>query len=192
MADTYNLGFGGNPFLGQDNPYLQKQIDGTMNDMSRNYNLLSAPQSASSMVRSGSFGNSGLDQMNQNQQLNQEQAMGQAANNMRMQDYGQQQGMYQWDQNFNANNYQNAFNNNINAVNTAGNLLNNANNYANQNITNATNVQNAPMNYFNGFTNTANSIGQGYGTQTSNTQMPGNPTLGALGGWSLANSLGAK
>ena len=196
MADT-NLGFNGsgqspswaagNPFLGQDNPYLQKTIDSTMNDMSRNYNLLAAPRSASSMAKSGSFGNSGLDQMNQNQLLNQQQAMGQTANNMRMQDYGNQQGMYQWDQGFNANNYQNAFNNNLNTAKATMGLLGQANNANQSDITNSTNVQNTPMNYYQNFSNMANAAG-GQGT-TQTTQMPGNQLLGALGGWSLGSSI---
>lgn len=177
----------GNPFLGQNNPYLNSQINSTMSDMARNYNLLAAPQSATSMANSGSFGNSGLDQMNQNQLLNQQQAMGQTANNMRSQDYNNQQQMYQWDQGFNANNYQNAFNNNLNTANASMGLLGQANT-ANQNdITNSTNVQNTPMNYYQQFSNSANAAG-GMG-QTATVQMPSNSLVGALGGWSLGAGL---
>lgn len=192
MAD---LGFtspswaGGNPFLGQGNPYLQQNIDATMGDMARNYNLLTAPATTSAMAKSGSFGNSGLDQMQQNQLLNQQQAMGNQAAQMRMQDYNNQQQMYQWDQGFNANNYQNAFNNNLNSLQAVNGLLSNANQYTNQDLQNATNIQNTPMNYWQQFTNSANGIGQGYGTQTQSTAMPGNPLLGALGGWSLASGM---
>jgi hypothetical protein len=188
MADSTNLGFGSNPFLGQDNPYLQKTIDSTMSDMARNYNLLQAPQTVNSMVNSGSFGNSGLDQMQQNSLLNQQQAMGQTANNMRMQDYGNQQQMYQWDQGFNANNYQNAFNNNLNSMNAVTGLLGAMNGYNNQDISNATTIQNTPMNYYNQFSNMANAAG-GMGT-TATTQMPGNTLLGALGGWQLGSAIG--
>jgi hypothetical protein len=140
------------------------------------------------MAKSGSFGNSGLDQMNQNQLFNQQQAMGQTANNMRMQDYGNQQQMYQWDQGFNANNYQNAFNNNLNTAQATMGLLGQANNANQSDITNSTNIQNTPMNYYNQFSNVANSAG-GMGT-TQTTQMPGNPLLGALGGWSLGSAIG--
>jgi hypothetical protein len=69
-------------------------------------------------------------------------------------------------------------------------LMNQQNTLGQQDITNSTNVQNAPMDYFNSFNQQANSVGQGYGTTTQNTAMPGNPLLGALGGWSLGSAIG--
>jgi hypothetical protein len=69
------------------------------------------------------------------------------------------------------------------------NMMNQANTYGQQDITNGQNVQNTPINYFNNFSNTANSIGNGFGTDTSSTAMPGNSLLGALGGWSLGNTV---
>lgn len=50
-----------------------------------------------------------------------------------------------------------------------------------------TNIQNTPMNYWNQFSQGANSIGQGYGTQTSSGSTQGNPMLGALGGAQLGS-----
>ena len=42
MAD--NLGFtSSNPYLGKENPYLQQNIDSTMGDITRNYNLAVKP-----------------------------------------------------------------------------------------------------------------------------------------------------
>ena len=59
---------GGNPFLGTNNPYLQGQIDSTLGDITRNYNLAVKPQTETAMANSGSFGNSGLMQLQGEQQ----------------------------------------------------------------------------------------------------------------------------
>ena len=78
--------FGSNPFLGTNNPYLQQNIDNTMGDITRNYNLAVKPQTESSMVNSGSFGNSGLQQLQGEQQRQLGQTLANTSNNMRMQD----------------------------------------------------------------------------------------------------------
>lgn len=59
----------------------------------------------------------------------------------------------------------------------------NANNQAGINA--GTAIQNTPQNYWNNFSNGANSIGQGYGTSTGSTNMPGSPIAGMLGGAQL-------
>lgn len=183
-----NLGFGGNPFLGQNNPYLQQNIDATLGDITRNYNMAVKPQTESAMVASGSFGNSGLQQMQGEQQRNLAQQMGNTAGNMRMQDYNQQQNMYQWDQGFNRGvfndaNAQNnqAFNNYLNYNQTLGNLNT-------QDINNASTIQNMPLQYQTQFANLAGGYGGMGGNNTASTQMPGSPVMGALGGWQLGNS----
>ena len=187
-----NLGFGNwtgnNPFLGQDNPYLQQNIDATMGDMTRNYNMMVKPNMESSMVASGSFGNSGLQQMQQNQQQNLTDSMGKTAAGMRMQDYNNQQNMYQWDQGFNRSLFNDAYDQNMGNLNATVGLLNNMNQWNQQDISNSTNLQNTPMNYWNQFTNAASAVGNGFGTTSQTTNMPGNPMLGALGGWSLGNA----
>ena len=183
-----NLGMSGNPFLGQNNPYLQKQIDATMGDMASNYNMLQKSQQESAMVGSGSFGNSGLQQLQQKGLYDQQQAMGNTANNMRAQDYNNQQSMYQWDQGFNKSIYDTTFNQNQQNVQTTMGLLGAMNGYGQQDIANSTNIQNTPMNYFNSFSGAANSIGSGGGS--SNQSMPGNPTAGFLGGAMLGNQFG--
>lgn len=53
-----------------------------------------------------------------------------------------------------------------------------------------TNIQNTPLNYWNQFTNTANGIGQGYGTTTGSASSQGSPVLGALGGAQLGGQVG--
>lgn len=86
MADVYNLGFGGM------NPYTQGAVNSTMQDMAQNYNMISRPQQENAMVGSGSFGNSGLQQMRQLDDKNQLQVMGNVAGNMRNNAFlGQQQ-----------------------------------------------------------------------------------------------------
>jgi len=96
-SGSSNLGLGGNAY-GGSNPYLQKNIDATMGDVTRNYQMAIAPQRASAMARSGSFGNSGQQQMQLEDQRNLGQTLGNISNQMRSADYAQQQQMYQWDQ----------------------------------------------------------------------------------------------
>lgn len=49
-------------------------------------------------------------------------------------------------------------------------------------------IQNTPMNYWNQFSQGANSLGQGYGTTTQSSG--GNPFMGALGGAQMGNQIG--
>lgn len=241
MASTYNLGFGGM------NPYTQNAVNSTMNDMARNYNLINKSQDTNSMVNSGSFGNSGLQQIQQNNDYNQLQNMGNVAANMQNNAYlGQQQfglqaqnqlynqemGNQQYDlgaqnqyfnqgmankqfdlgaqnqnfnqgmankqfdasqywtgQNFDAGQYNQSFNQQQQQLQNYMALMNQANTFGNQDIANATQIQNAPLDYQTAFTNMANSIG-GYGGTTSSTQnQQGNPLLGLLGGWSLGSQI---
>ena len=188
MAD--NLGFGNNPFLGQDNPYLTKNIDNTLGDMTRNYNMMTKPNTESAMVGSGSFGNSGLLQMQQKQQSDLADSMGKTAAGMRSNDYQNQQNMYQWDQGFNRNLYNDAVGQNQQNFNNYTNLLGVAGNMNNTDMTNANNAQNTALNYFNNFSNSANGMANGFAGTTNTTNMPGNPMLGALGGWQLGSQLG--
>jgi hypothetical protein len=78
-----------NPYAGS-NPYLQSQIDQAQGDVVRNYNMVTKPQTESAMVNSGSFGNSGLQQVQQQQQSNLVRGLGDISSNMRFQDYGLQ------------------------------------------------------------------------------------------------------
>ena len=195
MADNLGLGnssqswTGSNPFLGQANPYLQGNIDQTMGDITRNYNNSVAPSTTSSMVKSGSFGNSGLDALQGEQQRQLAQTLGNTSNNMRAADYNQQQNMYQWDQGFNRNLFNDGVNQNQQNLSNYMGLLNQGNQFNQQDITNSTNMQNAPLNYQQAFSGMANSTGGMGGTSSSNTAMPGNSMLGAMGGWGLGNAV---
>lgn len=100
LTNTINGGgFQSNPFLQQSNPYLQSSIDSALGDITRNYNLAVKPQTEAAMVNSGSFGNSGIQQMQQEQQRQLADSMGKTASNMRFADYQQQANMYENERN---------------------------------------------------------------------------------------------
>lgn len=169
-----NLGFGANP-------YLQPAIDSALGDTVRNFNLSVAPSIRSSMVRSGSFGNSGLEQMGGEAERQLQTSLGRQANDMRYGDF--------WNnQQFGRQLFQDAQTNNLNNASFGLGLLGTLNGFNQQDLSNATNVQNTPMNYWQQFTNQANALGQGFGTQQSSMNMPGSPVMGALGGWQLGGA----
>lgn len=201
MADDYQNPFFGqaNPYLGQSNPYLQQNIDKAQGDVVRNYNLTTQPAYNSAMVRSGSFGNEGVQQMNENAQKNLQGSLGDISNNMRMQDYQNQQnlymndraqniGNYQWDQNFNRSLYNDAYSQNMNNLTTGVGLLGTLSGYNANDLTNANNIQNTPLNYWSQFSNAANSMGQGYGTSNSSMGSSSSPLTSALGGAQLGQA----
>ena len=183
MADDYT-----NPYLAKENPYLQQTIDKAQGDLVRNYNLTTQPAYNSAMVRSGSFGNAGVQQMNENAQKNLQGSLGDVSNSMRMQDYNNQQGMYRWDNEFNRNLYNDAYSQNMNNLTTGVGLLGTLSGYNSNDLTNANNIQNTPLNYWSQFSNAANGMGQGYGTTTSNMGSSSSPLTSALGGAQLGQA----
>ena len=100
-ADVYNRNAGAsNPYLTAQNPlaqaespYLQQQIDAASLDTMRNYSQVVRPQMDAAMAQSGSFGNSGLQQVQANQQTDLGKQLGNIASGMRMQDYTTRQGL---------------------------------------------------------------------------------------------------
>ena len=185
MAESWT---GGNPFLGTNNPYLQGQIDSTMGDITRNYNLAVKPQTEAAMARSGSFGNSGLQQLQGEQQRQLAQTLGNTANTMRMQDYGQQQQMYQWDQGFNRNVFNDGVSQNQQNLSNYMGLMNQANAFNQQDIANQTAMYNAPLGYQQAFTDMSNATGRVGGTSSNSQTGQGSALTGALGGWGLGSS----
>jgi hypothetical protein len=177
-----------NPYLGQQNPYLQSNIDNTMGDMTRQYNLTTQPAFNSAMVHSGSFGNAGVDQMNSNANLNQQKAQGATSAAMRMQDYGNQQSMYQWDQGFNRSLYNDAYGQNQTNLQTGLGLLGTQAGYNTNNLNNGTTIQNTPFNYWSQFSNAANGLGNNFGSTTGTVGTTSNPFVSALGGAQLGSS----
>jgi hypothetical protein len=89
-GQTQGVSAGANPYAGS-NPYLQQQIDAASQDVVRNYNMATKPQTDTAMQRSGSFGNSGLQQVQALQQSDLQRNLGNISSGMRMQDYTQQQ-----------------------------------------------------------------------------------------------------
>jgi hypothetical protein len=82
------IGQNGNPMLGMDNPYLSKTIQTAQDDVTRNMQ----GQFNTASRQSGSYGNSGL-----NSEFAREmpRALGNIDTTMRMQDYTNQQGLYE-------------------------------------------------------------------------------------------------
>jgi hypothetical protein len=177
MAD--NLGFGA-----ASNPYLDKSIADSLGDTTRAYNMTTAPAYTSAMVRSGSFGNSGVDQMQGEAQRQLQTSLGRQANDMRSNNY-------QFDQNFDRGVYNDQFGQNQQTIATGMNLMNFQNQNNQQNLGFGTQIQNTPLNYYQGFANTANGLGQGYGTSTGTGSTSGgtSPLTSAIGGAQLGSSL---
>ena len=179
-----------NPYLGADNPYLTKKIDQAQGDLVRNFNLTTQPAYNSAMVRSGSFGNAGVQQMNENAQRNLQSEMGDISTNLRGQDYQNQGAMYQWDQGFDRSLYNDAYGQQQQNLQTSMGLLDRQQAYNVNDSQNAQTIQNTPLDYWKQFSNGANSIGQGYGTSTGTESGGGsNPWVSALGGAQLGASL---
>ena len=179
-----------NPFLGRDNPYLTNKIDQAQGDLVRNYNLTTQPAYNNAMVKSGSFGNAGVQQMNENAQQNLQKSLGDVSTNMRGADYDRQQQMYQWDQGFDRQLYNDAYGQNMNNLTTGVGLLGTLAGYNAQDLANGTTIQNTPYNYWSQFNNAANSLGQGYGTTTGSSSGGGyDPITSAIGGAQLGRSL---
>lgn len=85
---------GGNPLQGQvndtltqmmqggSNPHLDQQVQQAQQSVLDNYNMAIKPQTEAAMVGSGSFGNSGIQQMQGQQQNQLQQNLGNVATNM--------------------------------------------------------------------------------------------------------------
>lgn len=82
-----------NPFFGQSNPFTSQAVNAASEAAGRQYNQLIAPQRDAQMARSGSFGNTGVQQMQMEDQRNLQGTLGNIANAAYMQDLARQQGM---------------------------------------------------------------------------------------------------
>lgn len=122
-------GFQSNPYLQGENPFLQQTIDSTLGDITRNYNLTTAPAMTTANARSGSFGNAGLAQMQAEQQRALAQELGRASGNLRFADYQQRSQLYDAERNrqqqamLNAPNFANVDYTDIQAMQQAGGAL---------------------------------------------------------------------
>lgn len=82
-----------NPLLGLNNPALQAAIDSAQGDVMRNFNLTTAPMREAQAHQSGSFGNSGVEQMRNEDNRNLARELGNVSTQMRMADYNTQAGL---------------------------------------------------------------------------------------------------
>lgn len=87
---TSTTAVGTNALLGMNNPALQARIDQTANDITRNFNNVVNPQFDRMARASGSFGNTGVEQMRGEAQRNLAQEIGRASTDARMADYNLQ------------------------------------------------------------------------------------------------------
>ena len=176
-----------NPYLGQNNPYLQQVIDLSSRDMVDNFNRTAVPAYNAAMVKSGSFGNSGIDELTRAGQSQLQQNLGDLTSKLRFNDYQQQQQMYQWDQGFDRALYNDAFSQNQQNLQTGIGLLGTLQGYNANDYTTATGVQRTPLDYLTQFSNLAGAAGRGGQTQ-STTGGGSSPLTGALGGAQLGNA----
>lgn len=130
MTDTINGGgFSSNPFLSGENPYLQSTIDSTLGDITKNYNQTVKPAMSTAQARSGSFGNSGLQEVQANQEQNLASELGKASSNLRFGDYQNRSQLYDNERNrqlqatANAPNFANVDYTDLQAMQQAGNSL---------------------------------------------------------------------
>ena len=178
------------------NPYLQQMGDMMAGTMTNNWQRQVQPQIASGAMAAGGYGGSrqGVVEANSANDLN--NGIGSALASLYGNGYNT--GL-QYDLGLK--------NNQLGYANLDRNISNDNNNWqlqganfglgiydrlqqGNQIGVNAgTNMQNTPMNYWNNFSNGANSIGQGYGTSTGTQNMPGSPVMGALGGAQLGSQV---
>jgi hypothetical protein len=79
-----------NPYAGT-NKFLNQNIDASLGDVARNFNQNVRPAQVGANVASGSFGNSGLAEVQAMQENDLQRQMGNIASGMRMQDYQNQQ-----------------------------------------------------------------------------------------------------
>ncbi|MGJ7500069.1 hypothetical protein ACSFBF_06890 [Variovorax sp. ZT5P49] len=200
--DPYNLGLGTtatNPYIGQANPNLDAVVGQVTGDLTKQFNLTAQPAYNAGMIKSGSFGNSAIDELNRNAQGQLQQSIGDAASKLRFNDYTQQQQMYQWQQQQDANNQQwnlgfgrnlsnDAYSQNMGNLQAGIGLLGTLGGYNQQDIANSTTQQNAPLNYWQQFQNAANGLANGFGSTTSTAGTTSNPLASLLGGAQLGNS----
>jgi hypothetical protein len=104
MGQTLGGGFLNN------NPYLNQAIDRTLGDVTNQFNTTVAPSMAATAMKSGSFGNTGYQEMEQNQRNQLADRLGGISGGMRMGAYeaerGRQMGALQMSPNINMMGYQ--------------------------------------------------------------------------------------
>lgn len=171
------------------NPYMDSMVDKAQGDVVRNYNNVVKPQSDAAAIRSGSFGNSGIQSQQLDEQNQLQQNLGNISTQLRGQNYAterqNQQGALGFAPQFAANDY-----NDANQLLTAGNQQQaQAQNAANQNYNWWQEAQNYPTNKLNTLGNAIGTVSGTGRTQTSTS--PGTSAgAGLLGGGLTGSQLG--
>jgi hypothetical protein len=178
MGQTLGGGFLNN------NPYLNQAIDQTLGDVTNQFNTTVAPSMAATAMKSGSFGNTGFQEMEQNQRNQLADRLGGISNNMRMGAYeaerGRQMGAMQMAPNINMMGYQPA-----EYLQGIGSTMqqqgqNELNSWYNQ-------FQQAQEWPFKTFDAMMAPFGRNIGSQTTQTGPAGNPVSGMMGGAMMGN-----
>ena len=178
------------------NPYLQQMGDMMAGTMTNNWQRQVQPQIASGAMAAGGYGGSrqGVSEANSANDLNNgigaalASLYGNGYNTGLQYDLGKQNiglGYANLDRNISNdnNNWQ------LQGANFGLGIYDRLQQGNQIGVNAGTNMQNTPMNYWNNFSNGANSIGQGYGTSTGTQNMPGSPVMGALGGAQLGSQV---
>lgn len=177
------------------NPYLQQMGDMMAGTMTNNWQRKVQPQIASQSIAAGGYGGSrqGVAEANSANDLN--MGIGSALANLYGQGYGQGLNYDMGMQNLGlgyANLDRSINNDNLNwqmqGANFGLNIYDRLQQANQLGLQTGSQIQNTPWNYWQNFSNQANSIGQGYGTQTNSTG--GNPFMGAVGGAQLGSQIG--
>lgn len=84
----------GGGFMG-GNPFLNQQIESAQGDLLRSYNLMAKPAWDKAMQGSGSFGNTGVMEYQQNAQNDLMRNLGRIGSDMRFQNYSTERGLMQ-------------------------------------------------------------------------------------------------
>ena len=82
---------------------------------------------------------------------------------------------------------QRGFNNQVTAIGVGNDVQDRLGRGNTQGVAAGTAMQNTPLDYYKTFTNTANGIGQGYGTESESKSSQGNPYVSAMGGAQLGS-----
>lgn len=197
-----NLGMGGGSSSsssgGGTNPYLKGMGDTIVNQMTDNYNRNQLPAMRSGAMAAGGFGGSrqGVVEANGLRDLN--LGIGQNLTNLYGQDWTNSQNRNLQEKSINNSYDLGLKSNDLGYANLDSNNQQFGANYGlnvqNQQLANqqagvnaSTQMQNTPTQYNTMFNNQQNAIGGQGSTQTSTQNNQGNPWLGALGGWQLAN-----
>ena len=177
------------------NPYLQQMGDMIAGTMTNNWQRGVQPQIASGAMAAGGYGGSrqGVVEANSANDLNQgigsalSSLYGNGYNTGLQYDLGTQNvglGYANLDRNINNDN----LNWQMQGANFGLGIYDRMQQANNLGLQTGSQIQNTPLNYWNQFSQGANSIGQGYGTSTSTSG--GNPMMGAMGGAQLGGQIG--